>query len=72
VTVADGSTVSRNSITYNTGFGLTLPAAANASYTHNTIIGNAPGPQVASPPTFTGPPPAGGNVCAPGGVGGCP
>jgi len=62
VSVADGSTVHGNSISYNTGVGLLLPAAANASYTSNTIVGNAPGPNVASPPTITG---GAGNVCAP-------
>ena len=61
VTVAAGSTVSQNSISYNTGFGLTLPAPATASYTHNTITGNT-GPNVVSPPTITG---GAGNVCAP-------
>ena len=72
VTVGDGSAVSGNSISYNTGVGLTLPAAANASYTQNTMIGNVPGPQVASPATFTGPGAGGGNVCVGGIVGGCP
>jgi hypothetical protein len=62
VTVAAGSTVSGNSISYNGGFGLTLPAPATASYTNNTITGNAPGPDVVSPPTITG---GAGNVCAP-------
>ena len=62
VTVAAGSTVSGNSISYNTGFGLVLPAPATASYTNNTIVGNAPGPNVVSPPTITG---GAGNVCAP-------
>src|SRR5206468_10969069 len=42
--VGVGSTVSKNSIVFNTGFGLTLPGIASASYTHNTIIGNNPGP----------------------------
>ena len=62
VTVAAGSTVSGNSISFNTGVGLTLPVPATASYTNNTIVGNAPGPNVASPPTITG---GAGNVCAP-------
>ena len=50
-----------NSISYNGGFGLTLPAPATASYTNNTIVGNG-GANVVSPPTITG---GAGNVCAP-------
>jgi hypothetical protein len=62
VTVAAGSTVHGNSISYNTGFGLTLPGPpATASYTNNTITGNTV-VQVISPATITG---GFGNVCFP-------
>jgi hypothetical protein len=70
VSVADGSNVHGNAISYNQGFGLTLPPAGNASYTNNTITGNGTplgtGPNVISPPTLTG---GAGNNC--GGVA-CP
>jgi hypothetical protein len=62
VTVAAGSVVHANTISFNTGFGLTLPFPASASYTNNTITGNAPGPNVISPATITG---GFGNVCFP-------
>lgn len=60
VLVGEGATVSGNSIGFNTGFGLTLPANASASYTNNTIFGNTVD-QVVSPATLTG---GAGNVCA--------
>jgi hypothetical protein len=70
VTVDAGSNVHENVISYNQGFGLTLPGVANASYTNNTITGNGTplgaGPNVVSPPTITG---GAGNNC--GGVA-CP
>jgi hypothetical protein len=58
VTVAAGSTVHANSISYNTGFGLMLPATSG--YTNNTITGNGmplgAGPDVITPPpSVTGP-----------------
>jgi hypothetical protein len=62
VTVAAGSTVHSNSISYNQGFGLTIPVTSG--YTNNTITGNGgpvppgAGPNVIvpppGPPTITG------------------
>lgn len=57
VTVAAGSTVHANSISFNMGFGLTLPPTSG--YTNNTISGNGTplfaGPDVITPPSLTGP-----------------
>jgi hypothetical protein len=49
VTVADGSNVTENSISFNAGFGLTLPVTAG--YSQNTFSVNGGGlVDVASPP----------------------
>jgi len=65
VTVAAGSMVHANAISFNEGFGLLLPPTLDASYTNNTISGNGTplgaGPDVISPPTLTG---AFGNNCS--------
>lgn len=63
VSVAAGSNVHANSISFNMGFGLILPPTAG--YTNNTITGNGTplgfGPDVITPPSVTG---AFGNNCS--------
>lgn len=61
--VGDGGNVTDNSISFNTGFGLNLPATSG--YSQNTLNANAPGPDMLLAPV-PGPHPTSGlmNLCS--------